>query len=960
MNFLIPGRYFTSVISRGDLGDNKKKIDFLNLNVDDIVLTARIVLEYGLKMEVKLEDDEQPCGQESKDIILPPGNTEEDCLSESGSVEKNDKNVDDMNNSLGCCNSDIEEDCDVGDTQKNNSSLVDASPEIDRYCGEEMSSDVHHFQSTPKNDNLEETVPNDSNFVKKLESFVESMDNMPRQPPVNGGIRGAKFANFPRGEISLKSGKSSNDAGGLQSISILGSQSETYSDRICNGYMDEPLDLTVKGKGTTPEDPRPVYITTNNIGETSSLLQLQEKFGTNSTIFDRIGARTSNHHGPSYGQTFFSSYHAMQFDQMKNGRLSPVHSAVARKQTNRISSKLVFCDASNEGLSRCSSKNSSPSPKLKPDAASLRCSCNDVFESLYQLAAHMQSTGHCVQKNTIEDSLRGDCTRTVRGQDLWLNHYSRDQAQRILSCMECSHSFSSLPELTIHMIQSGHYMNLIRPDIVQQRPGSSSSLDSSVDSNHSRESRISHGLAGSSERLPEKPENGVPLEIKQEKERGSPMLMTVPSADNHNSRFPPSRKRSISGTYSDNEKDVSRTEEHDRSARMSKKAKNARNMIASGESNWVGGRDAMSNYCNMELSNSLPSNVGTPQKELYRNASNVKSTIDGHHFQSKSNALSAMQNFIEKSFNNNLKETPHLGPAPFSLSVLPWLTSDLLTMSKYASFSFPNLTVDNHMISKSIQTKHLPSFVGKKRADEKAFEDENFAFGDNGINKYGNSRFISSASNSIQTDSILCSKAAETSNQLFINVDNGNPRNGGHKPGRQNPSSAAKSSPKNSALKSLEGMVYGNKTNSVEQMSELGRELVNNNLQQSTSSHKMKSWKHCSGSLALPNGIRNVGSPHPLGKHGSSYTTTAYNSKKLDYIPPGKFVPSKKLQNVDLVHESSYQNSKTSPTIYSQKISENVKETINRSVSDSYPPSSLINKFYKYQRLADELLGRAN
>ena len=62
MNFLIPGEYFTSVKSKGDLGDNKKKIDFLNLNVEDIVLTAQIVLEYGLKMEVKLEDNEQPCG----------------------------------------------------------------------------------------------------------------------------------------------------------------------------------------------------------------------------------------------------------------------------------------------------------------------------------------------------------------------------------------------------------------------------------------------------------------------------------------------------------------------------------------------------------------------------------------------------------------------------------------------------------------------------------------------------------------------------------------------------------------------------------------------------------------------------------------------------------------------------------------------------------------------------------
>ena len=151
-------------------------------------------------------------------------------------------------------------------------------------------------------------------LLRNWKVSVESMDNMPRQPSVNGGIRRTKFANFTRREISLKSGKSSNDAaGGLQNNSILGSQSETYSDRICNGYMDEPLDLTVKGKGTTPEDSRPVYITTNNIGETSSLLQLQEKFGTNSTIFDRIGARTSNQHGPSYGQDilFFVSRNAI-------------------------------------------------------------------------------------------------------------------------------------------------------------------------------------------------------------------------------------------------------------------------------------------------------------------------------------------------------------------------------------------------------------------------------------------------------------------------------------------------------------------------------------------------------------------------------------------------------------------------------------------------------------------------
>ena len=130
---------------------------------------------------------------------------------------------------------------------------------------------------------------------------------------------------------------------------------------------------------------------------------------------------------------------------------------------------------------------------------------------------------------------------------------------------------------------------------------------------------------------------------------------------------------------------------NDRSARMSKKAKNTRNMIVSGESNWAGGRDAMSNYCNKVLSNSLPSNAGTPQKELYRNASNVKSTVDGHHFQSKSNALSAMQNFIEKSFNNNLKETPRLEHSPFSL----------LCPAVAYLWSFNNVEICQFFVSKS-------------------------------------------------------------------------------------------------------------------------------------------------------------------------------------------------------------------------------------------------------------------
>lgn len=88
----------------------------------------------------------------------------------------------------------------------------------------------------------------------------------------------------------------------------------------------------------------------------------------------------------------------------------------------------------------------------------LTCSCKKQFETLYELTIHMQNTGHTPLPNKNGD--QGEYPKLVRGQDMWLNQ-GMEQTRQILRCMQCGESFKSLPELTIHMMKTRHYTNIV-------------------------------------------------------------------------------------------------------------------------------------------------------------------------------------------------------------------------------------------------------------------------------------------------------------------------------------------------------------------------------------------------------------------------------------------------------------------------------------------------------------------
>lgn len=134
---------------------------------------------------------------------------------------------------------------------------------------------------------------------------------------------------------------------------------------------------------------------------------------------------------------------------------------------------------------------SATTPKpMRSNLTSLRCgTCGSQFDSLYCLTVHLEETGHkpasdvaalptpspatspssTDRKPTVASPAASATTppisapqRLVRGQDVWLAR-GVEQTDRILRCIQCNAPARSLAELTLHMVHTKHYINIVGP-----------------------------------------------------------------------------------------------------------------------------------------------------------------------------------------------------------------------------------------------------------------------------------------------------------------------------------------------------------------------------------------------------------------------------------------------------------------------------------------------------------------
>ncbi|XP_048363237.1 teashirt homolog 1 isoform X1 [Sphaerodactylus townsendi] len=93
-------------------------------------------------------------------------------------------------------------------------------------------------------------------------------------------------------------------------------------------------------------------------------------------------------------------------------------------------------------------------------ASKFRCKdCSGAYDTLVELTVHMNETGHYRDDNRDKDYERTKQWSKPRKRSL-MEMEGKEDAQKVLKCMYCGHSFESLQDLSVHMIKTKHYQKV--------------------------------------------------------------------------------------------------------------------------------------------------------------------------------------------------------------------------------------------------------------------------------------------------------------------------------------------------------------------------------------------------------------------------------------------------------------------------------------------------------------------
>ncbi|XP_075432442.1 teashirt homolog 3 isoform X2 [Ascaphus truei] len=93
-------------------------------------------------------------------------------------------------------------------------------------------------------------------------------------------------------------------------------------------------------------------------------------------------------------------------------------------------------------------------------ASKFRCKdCSAAYDTLVELTVHMNETGHYRDDNHETGNNNPRRWSKPRKRSL-LEMEGKEDAQKVLKCMYCGHSFESLQDLSVHMIKTKHYQKV--------------------------------------------------------------------------------------------------------------------------------------------------------------------------------------------------------------------------------------------------------------------------------------------------------------------------------------------------------------------------------------------------------------------------------------------------------------------------------------------------------------------
>ncbi|KAK2868746.1 hypothetical protein Q7C36_000617 [Tachysurus vachellii] len=94
-------------------------------------------------------------------------------------------------------------------------------------------------------------------------------------------------------------------------------------------------------------------------------------------------------------------------------------------------------------------------------ASRFKCrDCNAAYDTLVGLTVHMNNTGHYHDDNREKEEENNSKHWSKPRKRSLMEMEGKEDAQKVLKCMFCGHSFESLQDLSVHMIKTKHYQKV--------------------------------------------------------------------------------------------------------------------------------------------------------------------------------------------------------------------------------------------------------------------------------------------------------------------------------------------------------------------------------------------------------------------------------------------------------------------------------------------------------------------
>lgn len=101
-----------------------------------------------------------------------------------------------------------------------------------------------------------------------------------------------------------------------------------------------------------------------------------------------------------------------------------------------------------------------PCSSVFTGASRFRCKdCSGAYDTLVELTIHMTKSGHYQDNNHGKQSNSSGSSSKSRKRN-FQDMEGKEDAQKVLKCMFCGHSFESLQDLSVHMIKTKHYQKV--------------------------------------------------------------------------------------------------------------------------------------------------------------------------------------------------------------------------------------------------------------------------------------------------------------------------------------------------------------------------------------------------------------------------------------------------------------------------------------------------------------------